>query len=219
MLRWKLTNLLALTAVLAMAPLAARADGALVDDSTGTKFESTQNLGGVTYKCLGAGVRKVFFFKAYAAAFCVEGTSLPAPTAAYVQSVKGWAGNDTADKLNDDPKFFSSLVDNSGGKLVMMKLVRDISAEKMAKAFREGLSNVLPPEKVEKLIATIPGDAKEGQMVQLYSAGGKLTIDIAGSKKVIDDQEIAQKLWYVWLGPKGVSPTLKKSIADHAAGG
>jgi hypothetical protein len=206
-----------LVAVL-LAPPAARAEAQLVDQTTGTSFDAVQTIAGVTYKCLGAGVRKVWFFKAYAATFCVEG-NLPAATASYVQSLRSSAGAGLADSLADDSNFFASLVDHSGGKLVIMKLVRDISAARMASAFREGLSNVLPAEKVEKLVATIPGDAKEGQVVQLYSAGGKLTIDIAGNKKVIDDPEIAHKLWFVWLGPKGVSPTLKKSIAEHVANG
>ena len=206
-------SVLPLVAVL-LAPMTLQAQQ-LVDEATGTTFSPTAAVGGVTYKCLGAGVRKVYMFvKVYAATFCID-----AATADKVVAASQGGKGSSADALSEDPRFFSTLIDQSGGKLVIMKLTHDITAEKMANAFREALGKILPAEKVAKLIATIPGDAKEGQQVQLYSSGNQLTIDIAGSKKTIDDAEIAQKLWYVWLGPEGVSPTLKKSIAKHAAGG
>src|SRR5690606_29023686 len=44
----------------------------VVDDSTGTRFDATTKAGSTTYRCIGAGVRKVLFFKAYAAAFCID---------------------------------------------------------------------------------------------------------------------------------------------------
>jgi hypothetical protein len=197
-------------AALALAPTSARAQD-LVDESTGVKFQPQITVEGTNYKCLGAGVRKVLFFKAYATTFCVE-NEVPAAATAIAQANKA-----NADKLAENANFYSTLIEQSGGKLVLMKLVRDISAERMAKAFREGLSKVLPPAKIDKLIAVIPGDAKEGQTVALFSQGNKLTIDMGGGKKTIEDAEIAQKLWYVWLGPEGVSPTLKASIAKNLA--
>src|SRR5690606_29953071 len=44
----------------------------VVDASTGTRFDVTTRVGDTTYRCIGAGVRKVLFFKAYAAAFCID---------------------------------------------------------------------------------------------------------------------------------------------------
>lgn len=194
-----------------LVPLSARAQ--LTDPATGTHFEGTQTVDGVTYKCLGVGVRKVYVFvKVYAAVFCVQGDGFPA-------SARTYAAGKTADALADDPDFFKAVVEGSSGKLIVMKLVHDIGAAKMAAAFREKLGQVLPPDKVQRLIDTIPGDSKEGEQVNIYSANGRLTIDIAGNKKVIDDPEIAQKIWYAWLGPDGASPTLKRSIAEHANGG
>jgi len=207
--------------VLTISAAARAAPTSFVDESTGIKFEPVQTVNGTTYQCLGAGVRKAFIFvKVYAAEFCVEPGALK-PAADYVAGVKAKGGNpsDLAGKLNDDPAFFNSLVEAPGGKLVIMHLVRDITREDLAKAFREAMSKVLPPEKVEKLIAIIPGDPKNNQEVKLSSTGDTLTIDIAGNAKKVDDAQIAQNIWRVWLGKDGVSPSLKESVAKTMAQG
>jgi hypothetical protein len=203
-----------LLSVLALAPVTARAANELVDEDTHTTFNSHMEVAGTKYECLGAGVRKVFWFvRVYALTFCVD----PVTVKGISDAAK--AKGENADKLADDTSFFDGIVKTPGGKLVILHLTHDISQEQMAKAFRESLSKVLAPEKVEKLIAAIPGSAHTGEIVQLYSSGNSLTIDIAGKAKKIDDEDIARNLWYVYLGKDGVSPPLKKSIAMRALAG
>ena len=207
---------LALCAFLfASAPAAAQK---VKDSSTGISFDVRQELAGVGYTCLGAGVRKILVFKAYAVTFCLEQSIAEKTVRGYVETTyPNLKGEDLVDALEDDPKFFEHLVNAQGDKLVIMRVVRDISRDKVADAFRDSLSEILPASKVAKLVDTIPGDIKDGQSAKLYSKGSTLTIDIAGAGKTIDDADIAKKLWWVWLGPSGAAPSLKESIAARAA--
>lgn len=190
----------------------------VVDDSTGTRFDVTTKAGSTTYRCIGAGVRKVLFFKAYAAAFCLDARRFDAVVNAWVAEKHGGkAGEDLARALEKDGAFFEHLENADANKLVIMQLVRDVSKDRIAGAFRSSLSEVLPEDRVEKLIATIPGDGKDGQRILIHSRGSTLVIDIAGDAKRLDDDLIARKLWRVWLGPDSVTPSLKSSIARTLA--
>jgi len=209
---------LLLVASLFLAAPAAAAEAFVVDDSTGTRFEAETTVGNTRYRCLGAGVRKVFLFKAYAVTWCLQADKVDDTLVGYLKKNHPQkTGGALADALEDDQRFFDALSSAPGDKLVVMKLVRDISKDQIAGAFRDSLGDVLPPEKVEKLIDTIPGDGKDGQKILLYSQGGTLVIDIAGTARRIEDKEIASKLWRVWLGPGSPTPSLKDSIARQVA--
>jgi len=209
------TLLLAALVVLATPAFAAET---LVDDSTGTRFEAETTVAGTRYRCLGAGVRKVFLFKAYAVTYCIEAARVDDALVPHIEKRHaGRKGEALAEALEDDQAFFDGLARAPGDKLVVMQLVRNISKDQIAGAFRDSLGGVLSKEKVEKLIDTIPGDGKDGQKILLHSHGSRLVIDIAGDAKTIDDQEIADNLWRVWLGPDSPTPSLKESIARHVA--
>jgi hypothetical protein len=212
-------RILILSAILLLAtPSAAAEAKPIVDPSTGVKFDAIATVAGTKFRCLGAGVRKVFLFKAYAVTYCLEEGKVDDAIVGFLQkNHAGQKGEVLADSLEGDQRFFDQLARAPGDKLVVMALVRDISKEKIAGAFRDSLSEVLPPAKVEKLIDTIPGDAKNGERILLYSRGDSLVIDIAGNAKTIDDAQIASQLWRVWLGPDAVAPSLKESIAQQVA--
>lgn len=214
------TPSIVLAAVVGMfSSVAIAAPAVVVDSSTGVKFDQVQTVEGTRYECLGAGVRKVLFFKAYAVTYCVEASKARGVVDEYLASAHPkLSGDKLADALEDDERFFETLASAPADKLVIMRLVRDISKDKISDAFRSSLSGVLPKEKVDRLIATIPGDAKDGQKILIYSKGSELVIDIAGDAKRIDDEMIARKLWRVWLGPDAVAPSLKDSIAARTAG-
>ncbi len=210
------TALALLALLVSFAPAAAAQK--VKDGSTGISFDVRQEVGGVAYTCLGAGVRKILLFKAYAVTFCLEQAVAEKTVRGYVeQTYPQLKGDDLADALEDDPKFFEHLAGAPGDKLVIMRVVRDVARDKIAGAFRDSLAGILPKAKVDKLIETIPGDIPDGQSARLYSKGNTLTIDIAGKGNTIDDADIAKKLWWVWLGPSGVAPSLKDSIAARAA--
>jgi len=205
-----------LAAMLLLATPAAAADAKpIVDNSTGVKFDPVVTAEGTQYRCLGAGVRKVFLFKAYAVTYCLEAAKVDDAIVPYLKKSHGSAKGDAlAEALEDDQRFFDQLAAAPGDKLVVMRLVRDISKDQIAGAFRDSLSGVLSKAQVDKLIDTIPGDAKDGQKILLHSHGDRLVIDIAGNAKTIEDREIAARLWRVWLGPDSPTPSLKASIAE-----
>ncbi len=213
------TSLIAIAAA-CLTPIVAGAAAPLVDKETGVTFPPTQNIDGTNFQCLGAGVRKVLIVNVYSAAYCLEAGSMQ-PVLDYVSTVRGSTGkpSDLAHKLEKDKEFYRTLVETPGGKLLVMHLVRDVTRKELEKAFRESLAKVLPPEKVNELVATIPGNGRNGEEIRIWSAGSTLTIDIAGNAKKLDDAEIAQKIWWVWLGKDSVSPALKKSIANRLAQG
>lgn len=213
-------KLLLLLSVLALSAPAA-AEEKLVDESTGVGFANQVKVDGTDYRCLGAGVRavrKVFLFRAYAVSYCLEASKVDEVLVGYLQkNHPNQKGPELVKALQNDQKFYDALSNAPGDKLVIMHLVRNISKDQIAGAFRDSLSDVLPKAKVDMLIDTIPGDAKEGQRILLHSHGNRLVIDIAGNAKNIEDEQIAKNLWRVWLGPESVSPSLKESIAQHVA--
>jgi hypothetical protein len=190
----------------------------LVDSSTGTRFASSATAGGTEFECLGAGVRKMFTVKVYAVAYCVEAERADAVDVLAHALHPNLSGDELTKALEDDPVFYDHLGRLPGDKLVIMHMVRDVDRAKLADAFRKSLKDVLPPEKVEKLVAAIPSDVRGGENALLYSSGSQLVIDIGGRQSRIDDAQIANQLWTVWLGPDSVSPSLKHSLAQSAAG-
>lgn len=207
--------LVVLFALPALAPAGA---AELVDSSTGTRFAATAKAGGTEFQCLGAGVRKMFTFKVYAVAYCVDAERADAVETLGQALHPDLTGEELAKALENDPRFYDHLQRLPGDKLVIMHMVRDVDREKLADAFRKSLKDVLPREKVEKLVAAIPADVRDGENALIYSSGSSLVIDIGGRQSTVEDAQIAQRLWAVWLGPESVSPSLKHSIAQDTAG-
>jgi hypothetical protein len=208
-----------LTFLFLAAALGVRADGGqIVDGATGTKFDELTRVEGKAYKCLGAGVRKLAVVKVYALAFCVEAVHADALVKSYLQAHHaGLRGEPLAGALRKDAQFFDMLASTKHNRLVVLKMQRDLSRKQLASNIRRSLSPLLPDEKLDKLDAAITTGAKEGQIVKIYAVGTKLTIDVAGAIRVIEDEEVTRKLFSVWLGPKSVSPTLRDDIARRAA--
>ena len=101
-------------------------------------------------------------------------------------------------------------------RLAVLKLRRDLSKKQLADNIRRSLRGLLSGEKLDKLTAAITTGAKKGQTVKIYAVGGSLTVDVAGAVRVIGDEEVTQKLFFVWLGSKSVSPPLREDIARRA---
>lgn len=190
----------------------------LKEPETGVSFDSTAKVGEQTYECLGTGVRKVLWFKAYAVAFCLDAKHARRLVDDWVkEKYPNERGPALAKALQSDAAFFARLAREPADRLVVMKMTRDVSRDKLASSFRDSLSDVLPKASIEKLVAAIPRDAKNGDVVRLAAVGPRLTIDIAGEENVIDDAKITERLWDVWLSTKSVAPGLRSSIAAHTA--
>jgi hypothetical protein len=190
----------------------------LRDSASGVTFEPAPKVGGTTFECLGAGVRKVLVFEAYALTFCLDARQADSIVDGYVASAHpGLTGEALAKALREDGGFYRQLAQEPADRLVVMKALRDLSRDQLAGAFKDSLSKVLPPASVAKLIAAIPGDAPKGAEITLRSHGDALTIDIAGNARTVEDADVAHHIWDVWLSKDTVSSSLKKSIAERTA--
>lgn len=190
----------------------------LKEPETGATFEQRVDVDGTTYECLGTGVRKVLWIKAYAVAYCLGERSVKPVVDDWVRKTYGeLSGKALVAALEKSGPFYERLARQPADRLVVMKMTRDVSRDKLASSFRDSLSDVLPADSVQKLVDAIPSDAKKGDVVHIWAKGATVTLDIAGQKKVIEDENIAQGLWNVWLSGKSVTPELRKSLAKTAA--
>ena len=198
---------------------AARADGVhIVDGATGTKFDELARVDGKDYKVLGAGVRKLAVVKVYALAFYIDAAHAEALVSDYLETHHaGLEGKPLVEALRRDAEFFETMARARQSRLVVLKMQRDVSRKQLANTIRRSLSPLLPAEKLDRLDAAITKGAEKGEVVKIYAVGNKLTVDVAGERRVVDDDEVARNLFLVWLGTKSVSPTLRDDIARHAA--
>lgn len=203
---------------LAMA-LGVRADGGqIVDEATGTKFDELTRIEGMKYECLGAGVRKLTIVKVYALAFYVDAAHADSVVKSYLQAHHpGLRGQPLFEALRKDVKFFDMLASTEHSRLVVLKMQRDLSRSQLASNIRRSLTPLLPEDKLDRLDTAITKGAEKGQVVKIYAVGPKLTVDVAGKIRVVDDEEVVRHLYSVWLGTKSVSPTLREDIARRVA--
>lgn len=209
----------ALTTALLAGALGASAEGGqIMDEATGAKFDEITEVADESYKCVGAGVRKLMVAKVYALAFCIEAAHAEVLVKSYLEAhYAGLRGQSLFDALRKDPKFFKTLAGTKHNRLVVLKMQRDLSRKQLATNIRRSLTPLLPDEKLDKLDAAITTGAKKGQVVKIYAVGTKLTVDVAGEVRVVEDEEVTRNLFLVWLGTKSVSPTLREDIARRAA--
>lgn len=198
--------------------MASTAVAELREPETKTTFEDTLTVQGTTFRCLGTGVRKILWIKAYALTYCLAEDSVAPVVDDWVRQTHGdQSGKALAEALRKDATFYARLARQPGDRLVVMKMTRNVSRDQLADSFQDSLSDVLPAESVKKLVDAIPGDAKKGDTVRIWSQGATVTLDIAGNKQTLDDAAIAHGLWNVWLSGKSVTPSLRTSLAQETA--
>ena len=210
---------LVVASTLTFVTLGVRADGGpIIDEASGTKFDELALVEGEAYRSLGVGVRKLAVVQVYALAFYVEAAHAESLVSGYLQDHhRGLHGQALFQALRKDAKFFDMLAGTRHNRMVVLKMQRDVSRKQLASTIRRSLAPLLPEEKLDKLDAAITKGAKKGQVVKIYAVGTKLTVDVAGEVRIIDDEEVTRSLFYVWLGTKSVSPTLREDIARRAA--
>ncbi|HEY3449359.1 MAG TPA: hypothetical protein VGK67_23595 [Myxococcales bacterium] len=205
--------LVSLAAALCLSAAATAAAADFVDPATGTRFDSEPTVDGTDYRCLGAGGPLA---GGYSLAYCVEAEQAEAVDTLVKLVYPNRSGTTLERTLAGDQHFFDALTEVPGDKLVVLHLVRDTSQHSLAQAFGQALSGRLDKKKLERLQGLFAGGAR-GDTALIYTHGSRVTIDVGGVSKSLEDDEIAGKLWDTWLGPRSVSPGLKSSIAHAAA--
>ena len=195
-------TLMALAGAAAMVPAmmlpahAAAAAAAATETVAGVEIERTARVGASTLVLNGAGKRTKFFFDVYVAGLYLS---------AHLGDAAGILG---------DP----------GPKRLSMTLMRNLSAEQLSDALREGISlNSSPAElaslsaQVEALVGTMNliGSAAKGEVLAIdFLADGTTRVAINGQPRgnPIPGADFQRALLKVWLGAKPVQADLKKAL-------
>lgn len=161
----------------------------------GVKLAPRAQLGGTDLVLNGAGVRTRVFFKVYVGAL-------------YLQEKTGSA---------------EAAISGSGGKRVAMHLLRDLTAEQLFTALKEGLADNHSPDQVakfepqvqqmEKIFFAIKS-AKKGDAIMLDylpSAGTRIVVN-SEEKGTVAGEDFYRALLRIWLGEKPVDAALKKAM-------
>ena len=181
-------------ALIALALTFGLATPALADRAEGKEIPTTATVGGQELKLNGWGIRKKFVVKVYVGALY-----LAAPTKSPEEVVK-----------QDAPK------------AVRMTFLRDVSKSQIMDAFREGFAANTgrdAPAKfaaqLDQLAAGIPGEMKEGQVLEVAWVPGTGTVVSSGeSKAVVQGKDFSDALFMNWFGPRPPNDDLKRRMLN-----
>jgi len=161
----------------------------------GVKLDDKVQLGSSELTLNGAGVRTRVFFRVYVGAL-------------YLQK----RANATEAVLAD-----------AGPKRIAMHMLRDLTAEQLLSALKDGLGNNHSPEQLAKLepqmkqledIFSAVKAAKSGDVILLdYLPGTGTRVTVRGDDKgAIPGEEFNRALLRIWLGDRPADAALKKAM-------
>jgi hypothetical protein len=162
----------------------------------GVKIEDKAKLGANELVLNGAGVRTRLLFKVYVGALY-----LPSKSAST-----------------------EAVLAQKGAKRVSMLLLRNLTAQQLVNALREGIeANSTPAQvsafeaRMQKLEAVMRevGSAKEGSVLTLDflpESGTRVTVDGGEKGAAIPGEDFYDALLRIWLGDHPVDATLKKAM-------
>ena len=179
----------------AFAALMMAAAPAQAAELAGVKFEESATVGGRPLQLNGLGLRSMFFIKAY-----VAGLYVP-----------------------DKARTPAALLAQKGPRRISMKMLMELSSERMSKAFTDGIEKnhteaqlaAMKPQ-IEQLVATMNavGAAKKGDTVDIELVDGATRIALNGQPK---GQPIAGEDFYtavlrIFIGENPADGDMKKGL-------
>jgi hypothetical protein len=161
----------------------------------GVKLADKVQVGSAELALNGAGVRTRVFFRVYVGALYLQAKSNAA----------------------------EAVLADSGPKRIAMHMLRDLSAEQLLSALKDGLGNNHSPEQLAKLAPQVKQledmfntvkAAKSGDLILLdYLPGAGTRITVRGDDKgTIPGEEFSRALLRIWLGDRPVDAALKKAM-------
>jgi hypothetical protein len=107
-------------------------------------------------------------------------------------------------------------------KQLVLRFVRDVGHDDIAKALRDGFKRnaTLPVARLapymRELETWMPSFSDGDTMTLTYLPGIGVTVDVNGRRRgTISDVDFARTLLNIWLGPKPASNDLKKELLGH----
>lgn len=157
----------------------------------GVRMPDTETVDGKTLKLNGAGVRKKFLFKVYAAGLYLQ---TPSRDAAAVLSA-------------------------TEAKSMRLHILRSLKGSKVSEAISEGFERnskeQLPKlsTRLAKFKAMIPDVVEGDEIVMTWLPDKGTSVTVRGTDRgVIEGRDFADALFSVWLGPNPVQEDLKKAL-------
>jgi hypothetical protein len=173
----------------------------VAEPRSGVKFAT--KVGGMSLLGVGVRTRTMLKVKVYAAGLYVADSALKGALAAH----KGQSGT---------PAFYQALVSGDLEKEMLLKFVRDVSADQVRDAFRDSLKSA-NGTKVDLLLSYFSATKRGDEYVFHATPAGVLEIKVAGlNKPPIKDKAFAAALFGIWLGEKPVQDELKKDLVSRA---
>jgi hypothetical protein len=170
----------------------------VTEPKSGTKFAAKDE----DMSLLGVGLRTrtIAKVKVYAIGLYVADSALAGP-------LKGKAGT---------PDLYRELVSGDFKKKIVMKFLRDLSADQIRDAFRDSLKGGGPNADVWVSYFT---DVRTGQeAVIAWTPGVGLETRASGlNKPPLKDTALAAAVFGIWLGDKPVQDDIKKDLVSRAA--
>jgi tetratricopeptide (TPR) repeat protein len=191
----------------------------LVERETNTGYLSNLTSDGKLYTLVGLGVRKVMLFKVYGMALYVEDE----PARALMVKLAARAGGRDLAHLTVDDLAQSFVLLGDFGKMGLLKFVRDVSAADVQKAYRDSLLDELkspPPDlkrDIDRFVGLFAKPTKSGDEVVIHStAEGEIYVEVDGKRLPgPTNHRLAQAIWNIWLGPRPISPDLRKALVGR----
>jgi hypothetical protein len=193
-------TLVAAVAIAALTIAAAAPAQTWNEPKSGTAFEVKRD--GMTLLGAGLRVRKIVFtFNAYALGLYVDDAALAGPLAGLRPA---------------SPELYQTLQAGDFRKQVVLKFLRNLSADRIQEAMRESLAGA-DPKILDQFVGYFP-EVKEGQECVLrYLPGGKLESIMAGQQKpTIENKAFADRLFGLYVGPQPIQPDIKAGVVARA---
>lgn len=170
----------------------------VAEPKTGTKFVVKD--GDTSLLGVGLRTKTIAKVKVYAIGLYVADSALTGP-------LKGKAGS--AD-------LYHELVNGDFKKKVVLKFVRDVSADQIREAFRDSLKGA--GNQTERWIAYFNDVRSSQEIIIGWAPGVGLETRVAeADKPVINDKVFASAVFAIWLGDKPIQEDVKRDLAARAA--
>jgi|GEM_PF-6525625 len=180
------------------------------------KFSSEENAPDVV--CTGAGVRKKFVVKVYGAAVYIEPEAAKKILAKHMPAKPPEDIEDFVEDLAENEAYWKDFINGSFHKVIVMRFVRDVGADSIIGAYRDGFEENLEDKSdltkkaVKKFLSFFTDEIKENQDMTLrFAPDGTIIVDYAGKNRgSVKSLPVARSLLKNWFGDDPISDDIKE---------
>ncbi len=196
------------------------------EDETGLMFEkvipfSSDNPAEML--CIGTGIRTKFVFQVYGAALYVEKEGAKKAIAKYLPKTKPEDMEEFGEDMADNEKFWNDFINGGFHKIIVMRFVRDVGADKIVGAYEDGFEENLEDKSAEtkaavkKFLGFFTDEIKDKQDMTLrFAPDGTVLVDYAGKTRgSIKNKAVAASLLKTWFGEDPISDDIKEGGVEH----